>query len=38
MWDFENNYFTTSNADETTPSVVGNKTEVVLAERNPWEA
>ena len=34
MWDFENNYFTTSNADETTPNVVGNKTEVVLAERH----
>ena len=33
MWDFENNYFT-SNADETTPNVVDNKTEVVLAERN----
>ena len=37
MWDFENNYFT-SYADETTPRVVGNKTEVVLAERNSWEA
>ena len=37
MWDFENNYFT-SNVDETTPNVVDNKTEVVLAERNSWEA